>query len=306
MSHTEIQSRSFSSGLDGLKRALIVGADSTVGRGLFDTLTRNGVAVWGTSRRDAAQGLLRLDLSRPPTTWMLPEPQVEVAFLCAAVTSQAQCASAPEATHAINVLQTLKLAKALVDAGTFVIFISTNLVLDGRVPYATTAEPVNPQTIYGRQKAEAEQRLLALGERVAIVRFGKIVAPGLPLFQGWADALRAGKSIFPFSDMIMAPVALSFAIEVLCRVALSQTGGIVQASAASDITYADAARVIAAHAGVADALVVPVSRPCAEQSASPSYSTFDAGGVIALGLQAPAPALAFDHFSTMHVAASRA
>lgn len=283
-----------------IKSVLIVGAESTIGSGLLNAFSTTGISVRSTSRRhkDAHPQQLLLDLSQAAETWVLPDAPVDVAFLCAAVTSQVQCANEPEATHIINVLRTVELAKKLTEAGTFVIFISTNLVLDGQTPHATVTQARNPQTIYGRQKAEAEQHLLSLGERIAIVRFGKIIAPGLPLFEDWANCLRTGKTIHPFSDLMMAPVALSFAIEVLRRVALAQRPGITQASATDDMSYADAARVIAINMHADQALIAPLPRPSIGQLFSSPHSTFDAEGLTDLGLVAPEPERAFDHFQT--------
>ena len=301
-SQAESAPQEFSGLAATLKSVLIVGAESTVGKGLLDAFDSAGIAVWSTSRRNdgADPQRLSLDLSQSPETWNLPAAPIDVAFLCAAVTSQARCASDPEATHNVNVLHTVALAKKLTDAGTFVIFLSTNVVLDGQTPYATIREPVNPQSIYGRQKAEAEQGLRSLGERIAIVRFGKIVAPGLPLFEEWANSLRAGKTIHPFSDMAMAPVALSFAIDVLRRVALSRRPGIVQVSATDDMTYAEAAQVIAKNIRADPALIAPSIRPPAGPL-SALHSTLDAEGLTALGLVAPAPERAFDHFQPTDV-----
>jgi dTDP-4-dehydrorhamnose reductase len=294
----ETVSGDFPKAPDTLRSMLIVGAESTIGRGLLDSFESSGVSVWSTTRRREDTGPRRLlvNLSQAPETWQFPETPMDVAFLCAAVTSQAECANEPEAAYAVNVLQTVALAKKLTEAGTFVVFISTNLVLDGDTAYAAVGQPVNPQTIYGRHKAEAEQRLLALGARIAIVRFGKVIAPGLPLFKEWADNLRAGKMIHPFSDMVMAPIALSFAVEVLRRVAMMRLSGVVQASAADDLTFAEAARLIARHVRADPGLVAPRARP-AEGPFSPSHSTLDAAGLTALGLLAPPPEAAFDYFS---------
>lgn len=301
MPHTERASHHLSRAHGNLKSVLIVGVESTIGRGLLRAFEPTGISVWSTSRRSSSQSRhLLLDLSQSPDKWSLPMPPVDVAFLCAAVTSQAQCASEPEATHKVNVLNVFALAKKLTEAGTFVIFISSSLVLDGLTPYAKAGQSTNPQTIYGRQKAQAEQYLLGLGERVAVVRFGKVVAPGLPLFEDWAKNLRAGQKIHPFSDMVFAPVALPFAVEVLHKIALMQQPGIVQASAARDVSYAEAAQVIAKNVGADTALIAPVTRPQTADAFSPRHTTFDGEGLAKLHLAPPPPEQAFDHFSTTH------
>jgi dTDP-4-dehydrorhamnose reductase len=304
MPHTERVNQDLSAMQCNLKSVLIVGAESTIGRGLLAAFEPAAISVWSTSRRnyDPASQRLLLDLSQSPDSWMLPPSPVDVAFLCAAMTSQAECESEPEATYEVNVRQTYALAKKLTTAGTFVIFISTSLVLDGQTPYADTRQSINPQTIYGRQKAEAEQHLLGLGDAVAVVRFGKVIAPGLPLFDNWASDLHAGKTIHPFSDMVLAPVALPFAVEVLRRVALMRRPGILQASAASDITYAEAAQMIAKNVGAEQGLVVPILRFQPAELFSPRHTTFDAEGLTTLGLASPPPERAFGYFSTMQLA----
>ena len=96
----------------------------------------------------------------------------------------------------------------------------------GSVPFVKSTDFVKLWIEYGRQKAEAESQLLQFGNMVAIVRFSKIIAPVMPLFQSWIHDLKAGKSIHPFSDMVMAPVSLTFATRVLCDIAENKTSGI--------------------------------------------------------------------------------
>jgi dTDP-4-dehydrorhamnose reductase len=278
---------------------LVTGAEGKIAQGLLRTLEASDNEVWSTTRRADAVTSRRLfmDLQDDPERWSLPAEPVDVAFLCAAVSSQAQCSSEPERTRCVNVRHTVELAERLAAQGTFVVFISTNLVFDGETPFAKADDPYRPQTAYGWQKAEAERQLLAsLRENVAIVRVGKVVVPGLPLFDGWVEKLRAGQAIAPYRDMVMAPVALSFVVDVLCRVAAVRRSGIVHATAAHDITYAEAAAVIARNIGADESLIESV--PCIRsgQFFAPRYATLDSTGLNALGLEAPLPACAFDHF----------
>ncbi|HWZ46731.1 MAG TPA: sugar nucleotide-binding protein [Herbaspirillum sp.] len=276
---------------------LITGAEGGIARALAATLAADGVQVWRTTRRrdNVAPQCLFLDLSESPEHWHLPPAPIDIAFLCAAITSQAQCENQPEASAQVNVLHTVQLARQLAAAGAFVIFVSTNLVLDGQTPFADAAHPCNPQTAYGRQKAEAERQLLHLGQQAAIVRFGKVIVPGMPLFEQWAGDLRAGKRINPYHDLTMAPISLSFAVEVLRRVALQRRAGIVQATAACDISYGQAAVSIAQKLGAAPAQIEPVSHP--QAVFAPRHAALDTAGLAALGLAAPAPEQAFDHFA---------
>jgi dTDP-4-dehydrorhamnose reductase len=237
---------------------------------------------------------MRLDLVDAPDRWTFPDEHFDVAFLCAAVTSQLDCARDPERTHRINVAHTVELATRLVARGTFVVFVSTSLVFDGEIPYAGTLHPYNPQSIYGKQKAEAEQKLLALGTNVAVVRLSKVIGPSMPLIDGWKAALAARTPIHPFADRVLAPISLPFTVEVLHRVAQARRTGITHASASDEMTYAEAAGLVAAQMGADSSLIQPVEGVQTEHAFAPRFTTLDATSLRAVGLEAPRPERAFD------------
>jgi dTDP-4-dehydrorhamnose reductase len=257
---------------------LVIGADGTIGRALVDRLARAGRPVLGTTRRRDASGpdRLHLDLASDVSSWQ-PPAGVSAAFLCAAVTSLERCRSDPVGTERVNVEHTIVVARKLVEAGAFVVFLSTNLVFDGTVPARAAHDPVCPRTCYGAQKARAEAKLLALAERVAVVRLTKVVAPDLPLLGGWVRSLKSRHVIHPFSDLVMAPVPLAFVVEVLDRLALVRLGGLLQVSADRDVTYAEAAHHFARRLGADPELVQPVTSAEAgvRLEAVPAHTTLD-------------------------------
>jgi dTDP-4-dehydrorhamnose reductase len=257
--------------------SLVVGADGLIGRALIGALAACGAEVIGTSRRrPPPPGRTYLDLADDPEGWTLPGP-TETAYLCAAVTSQDLCVRDPAASLRVNVCRTVALARQLVASGGFVLFLSTNLVYDGSVPHRRSDDPVCPTTEYGRQKAEAERRLLAIGDGVAVVRLTKVLAAETPVLAKWRIALRSGESIHPFSDMVMAPVSPAFVVDALVRIARSRSPGIFQISSARDVTYAQAAERLAALLGASPDLVRPVEAVHAGISpeAIPAHTTLD-------------------------------
>jgi dTDP-4-dehydrorhamnose reductase len=276
---------------------LVTGAEGGIARALVKALRTSGNTVWNTTRRTPSVGprTLFVDLADEPQQWTLPVEPVDVAFLCAAVTSQERCGTEPELTRRINVEHTVALAEKLIAQHSFVVFLSTNLVFDGETPFARSDHAYSPRSAYGMQKAEAEQRLLALGERVAVVRLGKVIAARTKLFDGWIEALRAQREITPFDNLAMAPVSMKFAADVLCRVAAERRPGIVHANAAHDITYARAAEIIATRIGADQRLIVPTQGVLTAHVCSPRYAALDASGLAALGFDAPLPERAFDH-----------
>jgi dTDP-4-dehydrorhamnose reductase len=255
---------------------LVVGGDSTIGGELFRRLATAGVRAVGTTRRSSADpSTVVLDLAADPSTWAIPD-RVEVAFLCAAITSIDRCRQKPAEARLVNVARTIQLATRLRSRGGHVVFLSTNQVFDGTRPCARPDDPTNPRTEYGRQKAEVERALLAEGG-VTVVRFTKVIAPGMVLLHSWVEALRRGAAIEPFEDMVMSPIPLGFAAGVLACVGDRKLGGIVQVSGAADVSYARIARRLAERLRTSCDLVRPVSCESkgVPRESAPVHTTLD-------------------------------
>jgi dTDP-4-dehydrorhamnose reductase len=166
----------------------------------------------------------------------------------------------------------------LIKNSAFVIFPSSNYVYDGSVPFRKIEDACCPRTEYGRQKAEVERQLLAMGVPVSIVRFTKIVHKNMSLLRTWTSDLKTGHAIHPFSDMSMAPVSLDFCVDVLRCVAERRLSGILQVSAKNDISYEAAARYLASRVGAPDHLIKPMMSADAgiDPSDVPRNTTLDA------------------------------
>jgi dTDP-4-dehydrorhamnose reductase len=266
--------------MDG--RTLIIGGDSRIGGALLQQYRSEKRPVIATSRRNdsPAAGLLQLDLTENLRDWELPA-QIDAAILAASITRIEACERDPEGTARINVDAVSELARRLAEAGAFVVFLSTNQVFDGLVPFRRPDEPVSPRTEYGRQKAEAERRILALGESAAVVRLTKILEPTVPLFTEWTRSLRSGRPIEPFDDMVIAPVPLSCAVCILQQIALRRRGGIYQVSGPRDISYAEIGHLAARHVGASPRLVRPISARATQRVTEyiPQHTTLNIDGL---------------------------
>ncbi|MBF0183176.1 MAG: sugar nucleotide-binding protein [Magnetococcales bacterium] len=235
---------------------LLVGADGVIGSALATCLRQAGTPFFATSRRvqQPTAQLLPLDLQADPASWSLPAG-LGTAYLCAAVCRLDQCRREPEHSYQINVERMVLLAERLAAEGCFIVFLSTNRVFDGRQPHVAADAPYSPTSEYGRQKASAEQRLLAACPQTAIVRLSKVLPANDALLQGWKNDLLQGRAIQPFHDVVMAPVALSSVVSLLRLIGERRQGGIWQITALQDISYAEAARQICSHLGCDPALV---------------------------------------------------
>jgi len=254
----------------------IVGGDSVIGGALAQRFRAEGITPRLTSRR-ADSGALRLDLAEAPEHWTLPTGPALV-YLCAGVTGIAPCESAPAETARINVDAMLTLAERLLALGGRVVFPSSSLVLDGSRAFAPADSPVHPLCAYAAQKAAVETALLSMGDRAAIVRMTKILPPAWPLLQGWLDSLGQGKAIQPFDNLWMSPVPLAELAEAMFQVGMKGGGGLYQVSGDKDLSYAEAARLLAKAHGLPQDLIQPVSVEASRLGLSqlPRYTTLDA------------------------------
>jgi dTDP-4-dehydrorhamnose reductase len=256
--------------------ALIVGGDSQIGRCLASWHSAVGHRVITTTRRTEtlAEHRQLLDLEAGHTEDI---PFADVAYLCAGATSLQCCHKHPEVTRRVNVESTVQLAETLVRQGTFVVFPSTNLVFDGTIPFVRADAECRPTTVYGQQKAEAERRLLELGDRVSVVRLTKVLSQSYPLFDAWRRQLKENQCVCAFSDMGIAPIPLEFVVELIGTIGTRGLCGIWQASAREQVSYYEIAQRLADRSGGSNKLVSGVSAIAYEplNGVVPTHSTLD-------------------------------
>lgn len=260
---------------------LIVGADSTIGRALMVQFEGEGQPVLGTTRRSDSVGdhLLHVDLATDLLTWVAPE-SVGTVWLCAAVTSLAECRAYPDQTHAINVEGVCRVARRLGEMGAQVVFLSSSLVFDGGSPSYEPNSPVCPTTTYGRQKAEAE-RLLADIHPV-VIRLTKVLGPRHPLLMRWRTSLQNGEVIRPYNNRVISPLPLAWVVRALTQLAGSP--GIHHLSGDQEIPWSMVGRLLAERIGADAALVRPCEIGEADTGLEPvgKYSTLDMSATLKL------------------------
>lgn len=238
---------------------LIIGGDSQLGNALKNHFQKAGIPFIETTRRkqQVSSNRLFLDLSEDIEYWEPPE-NVSTAYICAAITSMETCNREPDRSGLINIFNTLKIAKKCIHNEIFVIFPSTNMVFGGSRAIQGPEGTVDPKTEYGRQKAETERLLLPYSNKVAIVRFTKIISSNMVLFNSWIQSLKNQEPIYPFSDMVMAPVPDFLAADVLHRISQKRYYGIFQLSGPRDVTYAQIAHHLADRLCTDHELVRPI------------------------------------------------
>jgi dTDP-4-dehydrorhamnose reductase len=236
---------------------LIIGGDGLVGRSLEIHLTQAGYEVVATTRRRSeptSSNRIFLDLEEDPTSYALP--QAEVAFIAAGCSGFEMCRANQELSTKVNITNTVALASRLSAAGTFIVFLSSSAVFDGSVLSPTENAAPSPTSVYGAQKAAAEELLRQLTDRLAIVRFGKAIPHTYPRFMAWHEQLVAGKQIQVLRDLLFAPLSTSYLVEALRRIHERGHSGVFHLSPEHAISYAQVAEYMCHKYHLDPALVV--------------------------------------------------
>lgn len=278
-----------------MDRFLVIGCDGLIGRALVKHLEGLPAVVYRTTRRACAvEGSLVLDLadfSRYPKAIddleRLAQTGPLTVFLAAAVTGYDQCEDDPAASRRINVMNTCVLAERLIAQGAFVVFLSSNAVFTGK-DGATENFISDPESEYGRQKADAEARLKVLaryapmGAGVAIVRLAKVLSASQPLIRGWIDALRRGERIEAATDLLISPVSLQYAVRGLVRIGARREAGTFHISGAGSVTYFDFASALARGLAAPEKQVRPIAfRLRTMEVSPPKVGSLDMAATIA-------------------------
>lgn len=153
-------------------RYLVIGANGLLGRRIGCLLTGAG-AIWkGTFNRRKEEGLVKLDITSPADVDdLFSKVRPDVVFHCANLAGGVDfCEKNPKAAVDFHLEAVKRIAGSCEDAGSEMVFISTDYVFDGtKGPYGED-DPTAPLNLYGRLKLEAEVWIRQNLKRHVIVR----------------------------------------------------------------------------------------------------------------------------------------
>jgi dTDP-4-dehydrorhamnose reductase len=217
------------------------------------------------------------------------ETRSEWIVLAAAYTDVDGCEGNPEKAFAVNRDGAINVATAAQAAGARLLFLSSDYVFDGKkaTPYET-GDARNPQSVYGRTKAEAEIRLLELMPDCCIVRTSWLFGIGGKCFPDTILKLAASRpALDVVNDQRGSPtyaVDLARAIIQLCR---KNATGIVHATNSGNCTWFEFAEEIVRSAGLATTVRPVSSQQMARPAPRPAYSVLSSNRLQVLGIEMP-------------------
>jgi dTDP-4-dehydrorhamnose reductase len=262
-------------------RVTIFGASGLLGKALMQEWRND--AVSGLSSRDAD---IR-DAKRVQE--VVRETHPDWIVLAAAYTDVDGCESNSELAFAVNRDGAVNVAAAAKEVGAKLVFLSSDYVFDGKktAPYET-GDARNPQSVYGRTKAEAEIKLLELMPGCCIARTSWLFGAGGKCFPDTILRLAASSpTLDVVNDQRGCPtytIDLARAVVALCR---KDAAGIFHVNNAGDCTWFEFAQEIVRGSGLAT-MVRPVSsQQMARPAPRPAYSVLSATRLTSVGIEMP-------------------
>jgi len=178
----------------------------------------------------------------------------------AAVSSPRACEENISQSYRTNVVVPALLAEYASEHQIPFVFSSTDMVFSGySAPYGPY-DYTNPINVYGKQKAEAEERILDIYREATIARLPLLygMAPyGTNFLPAWLETWTQGKVLHAFSDEIRSVISGTDAARGLFLLLNKHLQHIWHLGGREAISRLEFARMLADSFGFDDALVVP-------------------------------------------------
>ncbi len=278
------------------RRILVTGASGFLGWNLLRAPWAGWEWIGSSYRHDpGVNGLevLRVNLTTPGAiSALLDTTRPGVVLHTAAVTDLAGCERAPGGTSQINVDVPAILARLCAERGIRLVFTSSDMVFDGHNPPYDETSPPCPINTYGRQKAEAEARVLAVNPEAAICRMPLMFGAAGPwahnFLPEWVGKLSRHSPLTLFTDEYRAPVSASVAQSGLRLAVEQRVSGILHLGGEERMSRYDFGKLLCEVWGHDPALLQAVQRADAEGMAPRPADTFlDSRRAKGLGYTAP-------------------
>jgi dTDP-4-dehydrorhamnose reductase len=262
-------------------KAMIFGATGLLGKALTHEWSGDEVVALSSRDVDIRDGeRVREVVRKNGPDWIV---------LSAAYTDVDGCESNPDKAFAVNRDGAVHVAGAAKAAGSKMMFLSSDYVFDGKrtKPYETE-DPRNPQSVYGRSKAEAEVRLLEALPDCCIARTSWLFGVGGKCFPDTILKLAATRpALDVVNDQRGCPTYagdLANAIVDLCH---KNASGIVHVTNAGDCSWFEFAQEIVKDAGLSTEVRPVSSQQMSRPAPRPAYSVLSPASLRVCGVEMP-------------------
>jgi dTDP-4-dehydrorhamnose reductase len=239
-----------------LKTVWITGAGGLIGNYLARTaphlMPDASVAALTRERLDLT------DSSAVRTEFRRQQPHLVIH--CAALSRSPECEADPALARKLNVEVTALLAELAAEIP--FIFLSSDLVFDGRDGYYTETAPVNPLSVYAATKVAAEQILLA-NPKHTIIRTSLNGGTSPTGNRGFNEQMRrawqAGQTLKLFTDEFRSPISAEVTARAIWELAALNKPGLYHVAGSERLSRWQIGQLLAARCPELQPKIVPGS-----------------------------------------------
>ena len=262
-------------------KAIIFGASGLLGKALMREWSSDEVVGLSSAEVD----IRNADRVRE----VVKKTRPDCIVLSAAYTDVDGCEGNPALALSVNRDGAVHVAEAAKTIGARLIFLSSDYVFDGKKtsPYEVD-DARNPQSVYGRSKAEAEIRLLETLPDCCIARTSWLFGAGGKCFPDTILKLAAARpALDVVNDQRGCPTYSVDLSRVIIELARQQAGGIMHVTNSGNCTWFEFAQQIVASAGLATEVRPVSSQQMARPAPRPAYSVLSLARLNSIGIKTP-------------------
>ena len=140
-------------------KTAVIGASGYIGAHLFRKYRETFPDCIGTGFSRSGQDLISFDLRQPKLEALrLEETGHQAVIIASAMPNIAWCEAHPQESYELNVQGTLELVKQLGKTSLKTYFLSSDYVFNGETGNYSDTAPTSPNTEYGRQKQQLNEK----------------------------------------------------------------------------------------------------------------------------------------------------
>jgi dTDP-4-dehydrorhamnose reductase len=262
-------------------RVTLFGASGLLGQELVQELSGEPLTALSSKDADLRDHARVRDVirdSRPD--WIL---------LSAAYTDVDGCESNRDLAFAVNCEGAVNVAQAAREAGSRLMFLSTDYVFDGsnKSPYQTS-DARNPASVYGESKARAEERLLEILPEVCIARTSWLFGHGGKCFPATILKLASTRpEISVVNDQRGSPTFTRDLASALVQLCHASARGIVHVTNSGNCTWYEFATEIVRASGMPTAVKPVTTAEFPRPAQRPAYSVLSPDSLHAYNVHMP-------------------
>ena len=267
-------------------KLLVTGASGSLGGHIFrlaqSSESFDVIGLRSPRSRNHGEGLVEVDLTNSEHVRSFCQSHhFDGVIHAAALSSVEDCRSNPELSQLVNVVATKQLITVLNERNPSVrsLYVSTDMVFDGREPPYSENDQPNPLSRYGQTKLSGEKAFRDSGGGVIVrlpLMFGFSFGGRKTFFDKQVDLLKSGETLGLFDDEWRTPLSYRYAASALLDVIKSGFNGLLHVAGDTRVSRYKFGQMLASALQVDPSGIKPVSSLAMEfREPRPQDLTFD-------------------------------